>query len=221
MNIMPPIKILIADDHDLFRDGLKTLIKDETSVQLVGEACNGKQLIGLTRMLKPDIVITDLIMPEIDGVQAIREIADMNLDTKCIALSNFDSDALIMEALEGGASGYILKNSQRGEILNAIQTVYDGQNYFCKTTSAKFFRNIAKSKYTKKVKVNHDLFSEREKEIIKLICMEKTSDEMSKILFMSSRTIEGYRARILKKMNVKNSLGVLIYALKNGLFSIE
>jgi DNA-binding NarL/FixJ family response regulator len=113
MNIMPPIKILIADDHDLFRDGLKTLIKDETSVQLVGEACNGKQLIGLTRMLKPDIVITDLIMPEIDGVQAIREIADMNLDTKCIALSNFDSDALIMEALEGGASGIFLKLSKR------------------------------------------------------------------------------------------------------------
>ncbi|MEP6748449.1 MAG: response regulator transcription factor [Bacteroidota bacterium] len=215
------IKVIIADDHGIYLEGLRTLLKREAEIELVGEASNGRELIDKTRQLEPDVILTDLIMPEMDGIQAIKEIVESGLPVKCIAISTYDTDLLIVEALEAGAKGYIVKNADKGEIIEAIKTVYEGYYYYCKTTTSKLVRKISRSKFNPYKKINRDLFSEQEKEIIVLICQEKISDEIGSILSMSPRTVERIRSKILEKANVKTTIGLVIYAIKNGIYFIE
>jgi DNA-binding NarL/FixJ family response regulator len=214
------ITVIIADDHDVYRDGLRMLLNTDKDIEITGEASNGKQLIDLVKEHTPDVILTDLIMPGVDGVQAIKEIFKSGV-TRIIALSTFDTEYLIVEALEAGALGYILKNAQKGEIIEAIKTIYEFNPYYCKSTSSRLVKLISKSKFNPYTKENLDLFSDKEKEIIRLICEEKTSEEMGTILFMSKRTVDGIRAKILSKMNVKTVAGVAIYAIKNSIFFLR
>ncbi len=215
------ITVIIADDHDIYRDGLCMLLAKDPLIRVLGDAVNGKQLLRLFKEFHPDIVITDLRMPELDGVSAIREMVQLKQDAKIIALSTFDSDTMVTDALEAGAMGYIVKNADRGEITEAIRMVYAGNPYYCKTTSNRLIRLIAKSDFNPYKISGSKLFSDKEREIIKLICDEKTSKEIGDALFMSPRTVEGHRTKILEKMNVKTTAGIAIYALKNGLFLLE
>jgi len=215
-----PITVLIADDHDIYRDGLFMLLSKDPLIRVVGDAANGKQLLRLYKEFQPDIVLTDLRMPELDGISAIREMATLKKDAKIIALSTFDSDTMVTDALEAGAMGYIVKNAGRGEITEAIRMVYAGNPYYCKTTSSRLIRLIARSDFNPYNLNSPKLFTEKEKEIIKLICEEKTSKEIGDALFMSPRTVEGHRTKILEKMNVKTTAGIAIYALKNGLYHL-
>ena len=218
--ITEKIKVIIADDHDLYRDGLRMLLNTDNDIEVIAEASNGRQLIQLANQLTPDIILTDLIMPGVDGIQAIKEIYKTGI-TRIIALSTFDSEHLIVEALEAGALGYIIKNAQKGEIIEAINTINNFIPYYCKSTSLRLVKLIAKSKFNPYKKLNLDLFSEKEKEIIRLICGEKSSEEIGKILFMSKRTVDGTRSKILSKMNVKTVAGVAIYAIKNSIYFLN
>lgn len=219
MEQLARIRVLIADDHDIFRDGLSLLLMKEPTLELVGDAANGKQLIQMAKELQPDIVLTDLKMPQMDGIEAIKTIKELYPAIKAIALSSFDSDAMVIDALEAGAMGYIIKNADRGEIIDAIRMVYTGSPYYCKTTSGRLVKLIARSEFNPYKADASKLFSEKEKEIIRLICEEKTSKEIGELLFVSSRTIEGHRVKILEKMNVKTTAGVAIYAIKNGIYN--
>lgn len=221
MEISTPIRVAIADDHHIFRDGLAFLLNKEPLVELVGEAPDGRRLVQIVRDLNPDIILTDLRMPEMDGIAAIKSIIEKNKDAKIIALSTFDSDTMVIEALEAGAMGYIVKNADRGEIMEAIRMVYTGSPYYCKTTSNRLIRLIAKSEFNPYKKTGVKLFSDKEKEVIRMICEEKTSKEIAEKLFLSVRTVEGQRVKILEKMNVKTTAGIAIYAIKNGLYFME
>jgi len=214
------IKVIIADDHDLYRDGLKMLLDRNNEIEVIGEAANGKQLIELVKQNQPDVVLTDLIMPGVDGVAAIKEMYKDGF-TRIIALSTFDTEHLVVEALQAGALGYILKNAQKGEIVEAIKTVNEYRHYYCKSTTSRMLRLVTHNKFNPNTKENLDLFSEKEKEIIRLICEEKSSEEIGRILFMSKRTVDGIRAKILGKMNVKTVAGVAIYAIKNGIYHVK
>lgn len=220
MNESTQIRVVIADDHDVYRDGLQLLLGRDPKLSVVGEAENGRNLLALLENTEADVVVTDLRMPEMDGVSAIKEICVRYPKLKCIALSTFDSEHLIVEALEAGAMGYIIKNAQKGEIIDAIKTVHDDQPYYCFSTSAHLVKMISVSSFNPYKSKRFDLFSEKEKEIIQLICAEKSSKEIGEALFMSARTVEGLRARILEKMKVKTPAGVAIYAIKNGHYRI-
>lgn len=215
------IRVLIADDHTVYLDGLEVLLSNHDDIELVGAAVNGEQLIRLARQLSPDVILTDLKMPGIDGIQAIKEITALNLPCACIALSTFDTDYLIIEALEAGAMGYITKNVQRNEIIEAIKTVHDRQPYYCRTTSLRLARQIGKSSFNPYNKAGLHLFNELEKEMICLICREKTSEDIGKELFMAKRTVEGIRAKILEKAGVKTPIGLVVYAIKNAIYFIQ
>jgi len=215
------IRVLIADDHAVYLDGLEMLLSKDKDIEVVSTATEGSTLTHLTSRLIPDVVLTDLKMPGIDGIQAIREITSLGLATRCIALSTFDTDILIVEALEAGALGYITKNAQRGEIIEAIKTVNEHHPYYCRTTSLKLARQIAKSSFNPYKKDGLYLFNDVEKEIIRLICEEQTSEDISKQLFMSKRTIEGMRAKILEKAGVKTPIGLVIFAIKNAMFFVR
>lgn len=211
------IKLIIADDHEIFRDGLALMLSKQKDLELAGQAENGKELVEMVEQLDPDIIITDIKMPVMDGVEAARKILEKNADRRIIALSMFDEENLIVDMLESGAKGYLLKNADKQEILDAIATVYENNNYYCRHTSAKLASMIVKSKFNPYRKIKPVEFSDREKEIILYICKQYTAQQMADTLYLSKRTVEGYRTKILEKMNVKNTAGVVIYALKHQL----
>jgi DNA-binding NarL/FixJ family response regulator len=156
-----------------------------------------------------------------DGIEATRLLLKKNPDLKIIALSMFNEENLIVEMLEAGAKGYLLKNADKKEILEAIVTVYEDNIFYCRHTSAKLASMIVKSKFDAHKRNQNILFTEREKEIIKLICQQHTAQQIGDHLFLSKRTVEGYRTKILEKMNAKNSAGVVVFALKNNLLREE
>lgn len=214
------ISILLADDHEIFRDGFRIMLKKQSKVHLVGEAENGKELIDLTRSLQPDVIITDIKMPIMDGIEATKILAEKYPHIGIIALTMFDDDNLIIDMLEAGARGYLIKNATKQEILEAIKTVYENGTYYCHHTTNKLAQMIAVSKFNpfkKEIKV---VFSERETEIIRLICAEYSNKEIASQLNLSVRTVEGHREKIEEKMNVRNTAGIVVYAIKHGIFHL-
>ncbi len=211
------IQLLMADDHEIFRDGFKLMLTKYPDIELVGEAENGKELLELTQKLQPDVIITDIKMPVMDGIEAAKKISELFPDIGIIGLSMFDEDDLIVDMLEAGAKGYLIKNAGKEQITEAIRTVYNNDPYYCKTTSHKLTSMIARSRFNPYKKAAKVEFSEREIEIIDLICNEMTNKEISDKLFISIRTVEGHRLKILEKMNVKNTVGLVVYAIKMGL----
>ncbi len=211
------IRLLIADDHEIFRDGLALMLSRYEDINLVGQAENGKELLSLAGETHPDVVMTDIKMPGMDGIEATRQLLQKFPDLKIIALSMFDEENLIVEMLEAGAKGYLLKNADKQEILEAIENVYEDRVFYCRHTSAKLASMIVKSQFNPYRKRETLVFTDREKEIIKLICLQCTAQEIGNKLYLSKRTVEGYRTRILEKINAKNTAGVVVYALKHGL----
>ena len=219
-NYYLPIRIVLADDHEIFRDGFQTMLKKQSNVELIGEAENGKELIELVEKLNPDVIITDIKMPKMDGVEATKILSDRFPEIGVIALSMFDEDDLVVDMLEAGARGYLIKNAAKHEILEAIRTVYEKGTYYCQHTSHKLAQMIAKSKFNPYKKAKKIEFTNREIDIIRLICAEYSNKEMGAQLNLSVRTVEGYRDKILEKMEVKNTAGIVVYAIKNGIYKI-
>jgi DNA-binding NarL/FixJ family response regulator len=211
------IKLLIADDHEIFRDGFKLMLSKFTDIQLVGEAADGKELVELTKKLKPNVIITDIKMPVMDGVEATKIIATKYPNIGIIGLSMFDEDDLIIDMLEAGAKGFLLKNAGKLEITEAVRTVFNREPYYCKSISHKLAGLIARSQFNPYQRTEKVEFSDREKEIIDLICKELSAKEIADKLFISFRTVEWHRLNILEKMHVKNTVGLVVYAIKNGL----
>jgi len=212
------IRVLIADDHILLREGFRTLLRSNPEIEIVGAAENGKELVELTRSLKPDVICTDIKMPVMDGVHATRAINREFPNIGIIALTIYDDEHLIVDMMEAGAKGYLIKNAAKIEVLEAIHNVYDGLSYYCKHTSAKLTKMIATSKFNPYKKSETLEFTERERAIIRLICQENSNKEIATILNLSIRTIEGYREKIQEKMGVRSTPGMIIYAVKKGLY---
>ncbi len=218
-NIKQNIKVLIADDHEIFRDGLKLMLSAAEKLDLVGEAANGKELLKLIESTQPDVVITDIKMPIMDGVEATKHIKEHHPSIEIIALSMFDDEELILEMLDAGAKGYLLKNSDKFEITDAVAAVHEGNSYYCKHTSGKLAKLIALNREKHDKKKKEAEFSDKEKEIIALICQEFTNKEIGEKVFLSSRTVEGYRMKIMEKLKAKNTVGIVVEAIRYGIYS--
>jgi len=215
------IRIIVADDHELYLDGLKSLLQTQDIYEVVAEASNGVELVKTATLHQPQIILTDLRMPLLSGASAISEICKILPDCKCLVLTNYENDLAIIEALEAGARGYITKNMPRLELFTALEHISRGYPYFCQATSAKMVRLIGKSLYNPFKEKIAAAFSDQDTKIIQMICLERTNQEIAETLFLSIRTIENIRARIYKKMEVKTSAGVAVYALKHALLSLD
>lgn len=221
MKSATPIRIILADDHEIFRDGFKAMLKKQPSVELIGEASDGEELVELTRKLKPDVVVTDIKMPKMDGLQATKILSEEFPCIGIVALSMIDEESLIIDMMEAGAKGYLLKNAHKNEIIEAIKAVNEGHIYYCDGTSAQLTRMIAKNdKIPFGKKSYRPELSQKEIDVILLICQEKTNKEIADQLNLSIRTIEGYRDRIFEKIGARNSAGVVIYAIRNKIYVI-
>lgn len=213
-----PIKLVIADDHEVYRDGLKALLGKSEGFQVVGEAGNGAALIRICEKETPDVVLTDIMMPEMDGIEATQYLSEHLPSIRVIALSMFNEDNLITDMLKAGAMGYLIKNAGKADILSAIESVYRDVPYYCKSTSIKLAKLVGSIRFGGlQPKVQ---FSDKELAVIKMICEEKTTREIADALYASIRTVEEYREKIKEKMNVKSAAGIVIYAIREKIYSI-
>jgi two-component system response regulator NreC len=210
------IRVMIADDHLLYRSGLRSLLKQQKNVEIVGEADNGQDLLRRTIELTPDVILTDLSMPGMDGAMVTREIIRRKISSRVIVLSAFGREEPILKTLEAGALGYVLKSADALEITDAIRSAYHHKPYFCKEIT-EMLTDIVSRKHPLPLQA-HICFSEREKEIMRLICKECTSKEIASRMRLSKRTVEGHRTRIMDKIGAKSIAGVITFAVERGIY---
>ncbi len=209
-----PIEIILADDHEIFRDGFAQMVRKSREISLVGEAANGEQLLQLARELQPDVIITDIQMPVIDGVEVTRQLTKELPHIGIIALSMYNEDYQIMEMIEAGARGYLIKNAHKTEVIAAIQSVYKDREYYCRETHKKLGSADARLPELPE-------FTEKEKEIICYICEQYSNKEIGDQMNISKRTVEWYREIITEKMKVKNTAGIVMYAIKHKIYKMD
>jgi DNA-binding NarL/FixJ family response regulator len=217
---MKKIKLAIADDHKIFRNGLKATLEDCADFDLVLEASNGKQLIALLPSIMPDVILMDIKMPEMDGIQTTAHVKQHFGQIKVLALSMFNEDKYIIDMMKAGASGYLLKNAEPEEIIEAISTVYEKDYYFNEHLSVTLIKQLAGNAGPGNTAQSLADFNEREIEVLKLVCQEYSNQEIADKIFLSVRTVEGYRARLFEKTQSKNLVGLVIFAVKTGIITI-
>ena len=211
------IKYAIADDHKLFRKGIIAVLEDSPGFKLVLEAQNGRELLNNLNKAKPDIILLDLRMPEMDGIETTVEIRKQNEDVKIIIVTMLDDEKYVIHLMEVGANGYLLKNAEPEEIKTAITTAYENGYYFNDYVNKALLKRVVHKNQLKPVFNNNIELTNREIEVLKLICNEQTANEISKLIFLSPRTVEGIRTKLLEKIGVKNTAGLVMYAVKNRL----
>ncbi|MEI6866512.1 response regulator transcription factor [Flavicella sp.] len=202
------IKILLADDHLLVRNGIKSLLEEEESLEVIGEASNGQEALEFAKELKPDLLIIDVRMPIMDGIEAVGNLHLYSPNTKSIVLSMHDSDEYILKSIKAGASGYLLKDTGKLEFIKAINIIFRGGKYFSGDISNVIVSNYLQNsnstpKKTPIISSTHGL-TKKEVEILQFILSGKTNTEISNSLGKSKRTIETHRFNLMKKLNVKN-----------------
>jgi DNA-binding NarL/FixJ family response regulator len=209
------IKIILAEDHNIVREGIKQLLSEEKNISVVAEAVNGKEALNLIKNgVEADILLADINMPEMDGITLITELKNINSKIKVILLSMLDNEKYVFSSFNKGASGYLLKSVEASEMLFAIRHVNDGNTYICSEITEKLL-NAASLVVNNSEKPSIEL-SIREIEVLHLIAQGCTNTEMADKLFVSKRTVEGYRQNILDKTGSKNTAALIFYAFRNG-----
>jgi two-component system, NarL family, response regulator DegU len=219
MPLSDNIKIAIADDHALFRRGMASLLKTVDDFEVVMEASNGKELIDLIPTFNPDLIIMDLKMPIMDGMQATEHIKQIWPNIKVIVISMLDEDQFVYKLMELGANGYLLKDTDTEEVELAIRTVMKEDYYYGPFLNKIMHRRFLDKSRKKEASLNNKIhFTERELEIIQLVCEGLTTAQIADKVCLSARTIDGHRNAIMDKLGVKNTAGVVVYAVKNQLY---
>lgn len=214
---MKKIKIAIADDYKIFREGLKVSLGQDDNLQVLTEADNGEDLLKAIESKQPDVIIMDLKMPIMDGMEATQVVRKKYPAVKVLVVSMYEDDKFIIHLMEIGANGYLLKNAEPDEIRKAIYAVHENGYYFNDLVNKALLKKLVlKNNIKPSFNENVDL-SEREMEVLKLICAEKTAAEIAKEIFLSPRSVEGIRQRLIDKIGVRNTAGIVMFAVKNGL----
>ena len=208
----PVTKILLADDHTIVRQGLKLIISSHADLQVIGEAANGREVLELTGKLKPDVILMDVAMPELNGIEATRRVHQISPRTKVLVLSMHKEAVYVREILKAGARGYILKDAIDTELISAIQSVARGDGYISPAISGTLL-----SDYRQNITNPLDLLSSREREVLQLIAEGKTNKEIATRLNLSVYTVDSHRGKIMEKLNLHSAGELVRFAVKQGL----
>ncbi len=214
---MAIITYIIADDHKVFRQGLRYALNSDSALKCIGEAENGIQLLQLLGSITPDVVLLDMKMPEMDGMEATKAIKEKHPATKIIVLTMYDDENFVLHMLDMGVNGYLIKNAEPEEIIRAIYTVHENDYYFNDMVSKLMLKTIVKKKQVQQRTKDNIQLNDKEKDILRLICNEHTNAEIAEKVFLSQRTVEGIRSSLLEKIGVRNTAGLVVYAVKNGI----
>lgn len=213
------IKVVVADDHQLFREGIANLLENDEAIQVIGQAENGQIAIEKVKELKPDILLTDIAMPEMNGMEATRKLKKQFPDLKIVALSMHSDKQFVKGMLEAGTDAYLLKNCTHKQLLEAVHTVYSGKKYLSQDITELVISGYLDGPDTTDDK--YDQLSEREKEIFLLLAEGVSTREIGETLFISVKTVGTHKQNILEKLELKNSSEVVKYALKKGLTQLD
>lgn len=213
---MEQYSIILVDDHKLFREGLKLLLENLDYINNVYEAANGEEFLKLVEKKQPDIVFMDIEMPVMDGITATRQVLELHPGLNIIALSMYGDENYYTPMINAGAKGFILKNSGIQDVETAIHNVVSGNNYFSQEILNRLLNGIRKKSKTKK----SDELTEREEEVLFHICKGLSNQEIADTLYLSKRTVDKHRENLLAKTNSKNTAGLVMYAVKNGIVAI-
>jgi len=212
------LNIIIVDDHEFFRNGLKMVINRLKYARVIGEAANGKEFLELLRQKEPDIVLIDIQMPQMNGIEATRQALEEYPDLKILALTMFDDEEYVQSMIDAGAKGFLLKNITREVLDQALQAVQSGKNYYSPELWEFFTRKVAREPRQEEDEIQ---LTRREKEILQLICDGLSNKQIADRLFISERTVIGHKSNLLAKTNTKSSVGLLSFAIKNKLVEIQ
>lgn len=217
--IEPKITVLIADDHALMRQGLKQILELEEDIEVIGLAVDGEDTIRKSQRLKPDVILLDINMPQMNGIQALRRLKDMGTDSKVIMLTIHEDREYLFETINIGASGYVLKDAESASLIKAIRDVYNGESYIHPTLASALVKE-----YNKKGKIDDeyskDRLTRREYEVLSLIAEGKNNREIAEDLFISEKTVKNHVSNIFKKIEVNDRTQAAIYAYKHNIKKI-
>lgn len=218
---MEKIKVIIADDHVLFREGTRKIIEQEPDMEVAGEANDGREAIELVSKLKPHVALMDIAMPKINGIEATKQIKVRYPTTAVLILTAYDNDQYILSLLDAGAAGYLLKNVSGSDLVNAIRAVHAGEAVLHPVIARKVFARLSRPGEASGETVPPRDFSEREVEILKLAAKGMSNQEIAETLFLSRRTIQAHLVNIFRKMDVGSRTEAVLQALKRGWFSLD
>ena len=218
---MEKIKIIIADDHTIFRQGLRMLLAQEDDMEVVGEAADGIQALELAKKHNPDIILLDIAMPTMDGVQVAGTIKKSLPRIKIIVLTSYSDDQFLYEFLKLGVSGFVLKDSASQDLIYSIRKSHEGMVFFDPSVSKKVMEKFTQVSGGKSDFVNYGKLSDREKEVLRLVAEGCATKEVAEKLYISPKTVENHRANIMKKLNIRDRTGLTKYALRLGLIDLS
>jgi len=213
-----PIRILIADDHAIVREGLRSLIATEPGMELLGEASDGIQAVDKARVLQPDVILLDMMMPRKDGLGAINDIIKENPNARILVLTSFAEDEKVFPAIKAGALGYLLKDSSPQELLQAIRNVYHGEASLHPTIARKLMRELNQPAT---LPPTTDPLTEREVEVLRLVAQGLSNDEVAEKLVVSERTVRTHVSHILDKLHLANRTQMALYAVREGIAKLD
>ena len=216
---MSAIRILLADDHTVIRSGLRLLLERQPDFKVVGEASDGREAVDTAGAAKPDVAVLDIGMPNLNGIEAARQITQKYPDIAVVILSMHADESYVLRALKSGARGYLLKDSPESDLVNAIRAVEDGKAYFSPAISRMLVDDYMRQLEQRGVEDTYELLTAREREILQLLAEGKANKEIATLLKLSLYTVETHRGNILQKLNLHSTAELILYAVRKGVIS--
>lgn len=218
---MEKIKIILVDDHQMFRDGVKSILHDEQNIELVGEVGNGLDLFRLLETVQPDLIVTDISMPDLSGIEVAKYVSENFPGIKILILSMHVREDFIIKAIEAGADGYLPKDASMNELLEAIYTISRGESYFNRKISDAILKSFISHSRPQRETEKRESLTRRELEIIRNVVDGQTNREIADTLCISIRTVDSHKNNIMHKLNLKSSVELVKYAIKNNLANLD
>lgn len=216
---MDPIRILLADDHTVVRDGLRVLLERQPGFEIAGEASDGIEAVRLAEESNPDVVLMDIAMPLLNGIEATRRIVAKCPRTAVVILSMHYDESYILRSLKAGARGYLVKDSAKTDLINGIRTVHEGRSFLSPKVSRILQDDHMRALESKSLDDTYDLLTDREREILQLVAEGRTNKEIAGLLNISPYTIDTHRTHILHKLNLHSAPELILYAVRKGIIS--
>jgi DNA-binding NarL/FixJ family response regulator len=216
---MSKIRVVLADDHIIMRKGLRLLLERQPNITVVGEASDGRECVELAQAEKPDVVVMDLAMPNLNGIEAARQIVGQNPAIAVAVLSMHSDESYVIRALKAGARAYLLKDSAESDLIGAIKALSDGKSFFSPAISRLLVEDYMRALERKGVEDSYELLTTREREILQLLAEGKSNKEVANMLNLSLYTVETHRTHILQKLNLHTVPELILYAVRKGIIS--
>ena len=208
------IRILVADDHDIVRAGLKSLLERQDDIEIIGEASDGRQVVALSEQLSPSLIVMDIAMPHLNGIDATAQILRRDPEIKVIILSMYGDEEFLVRALAAGVKGYLLKDDVQADLLRAVRAVATGRSFFSPAIAQTLAEDYMRQLQKKGLQDSYELLSEREREILQLLAEGKSNKEVSTVLNVSTYTVETHRTHLMQKLNLHNTAEIVLYAVR-------